>query len=402
MRKILDYLEVPMAMALVVGLGLMSQAAKAQQVDVQAGGTTVRVGPDQGGTDGAGTRVTAPGVDVRVGKPKESRREGRVIQIGPDRNNRTDRRGGHEGRVIETQPSYWIGIAGAEVSPELQAQLGLENGGVLVRDLVPNGPAAEGGIKKFDVILRANGKEITQMDDLVDVVAEEGERDAQITFEVMRAGRQETVWVQPAVKPAPPGELNQPGFREDPRQPGGNGWFFGNGEQPFRFRMFGPGVVAGGADGMNVQTKQVTINGTTVQVSNVNGVSKTLVTKDGETWEFDTDDKEARAKLPDDVRQVVDRVLSRGITVNGVDVNVDIEELLQGLPDVGGMLEGFRPGRPPQMQQRLRDLERQVEELQRRLGANPEAADNEAPGFNPDQVDTPTIEIPADDVEAAE
>ncbi|HXG68336.1 MAG TPA: PDZ domain-containing protein [Blastocatellia bacterium] len=76
-------------------------------------------------------------------------------------------------RVIENKdsvPAGWLGAKGdslAELSPgELQA-LGLDRrAGVLIREVIPNGPAARGGIKPNDVIVRLGEFEVTSLRDL--------------------------------------------------------------------------------------------------------------------------------------------------------------------------------------------------------------------------------------------
>ncbi|HVJ33821.1 MAG TPA: DegQ family serine endoprotease [Terriglobia bacterium] len=61
----------------------------------------------------------------------------------------------------------WIGASGEAVTAEIAASLGLARpGGVVVRQIYPNGPAARAGIKPGDVILSVNGKQINDAEAL--------------------------------------------------------------------------------------------------------------------------------------------------------------------------------------------------------------------------------------------
>ena len=67
----------------------------------------------------------------------------------------------------------WIGIEYvSEQNPALLRALGLPaNSGVVVQNVVPNGPAAKGGIRAGDVITEIEGNKITGSSSLLDVVA---------------------------------------------------------------------------------------------------------------------------------------------------------------------------------------------------------------------------------------
>ncbi len=67
----------------------------------------------------------------------------------------------------------WIGVTIQTVTPDLAKSFGMkEPRGVLVSDLVPGGPADKGGIKRGDVIVSFDGKEIKSSNDLPRIVAE--------------------------------------------------------------------------------------------------------------------------------------------------------------------------------------------------------------------------------------
>ncbi|HIJ78058.1 MAG: DegQ family serine endoprotease [Desulfobulbaceae bacterium] len=67
----------------------------------------------------------------------------------------------------------WLGVMIQQVTPELAAQFKLDRPiGALVGEVSPNSPAEKAGIKPGDVIIEFNGKEITQMSMLPNIVAQ--------------------------------------------------------------------------------------------------------------------------------------------------------------------------------------------------------------------------------------
>lgn len=66
----------------------------------------------------------------------------------------------------------WLGVMIQRITPELQESFKLKNSqGALVNDIVPNGPAFLGGMKRGDVITRFDGVEIASMETLPKQVA---------------------------------------------------------------------------------------------------------------------------------------------------------------------------------------------------------------------------------------
>lgn len=375
MRISLKPLTFPLAMALACGVG---QSVLAQDVEVDAPGTTIRVGPDRGeGGESAraDVRVRAPGVRVNVD--------------------------GQRGiPAADAEPLFWVGILGGDLSPELRAHINapieVEGQGVIVRSVLPNSPAAEAGLQQHDILLFANGEPITGMGVLAEEVKKVGPSGGQVTVELLRAGKQETVWVKPAERPAP---VAQPGFREQPVEPGGMlGRIFGGEGGPLRLRIFGgDGAIAGAG---NVQ---INANGMSVSVKSVNGKTRVNVKQLGEDgavakeWDVDASDPKALEQLPPDVRAMVDGVMSMGANV---DINVN-----EMIPDLGGLLER-RGGLFRARDRRLEEMQRQIEELQRRVlgevpppapAGDPAAAGGgEAPAFDPDAAPA-EVEIPAEE-----
>lgn len=74
-----------------------------------------------------------------------------------------------KGRVVRG----WLGVVVQIVTPELADSFGLENKkGALVADVEEDAPADQAGIKKGDIILTFDGKEIKEMRDLPLIVAQ--------------------------------------------------------------------------------------------------------------------------------------------------------------------------------------------------------------------------------------
>jgi hypothetical protein len=90
-------------------------------------------------------------------------------------------------------PKVWMGFLGEEVGDDLRTQLDLE-GGVLVTDVSPGGPAEKAGLKKSDVILKMDGKAVKGPDDLAGVMS--GAKAGQeMTLVVLRKGKEQTLKV---------------------------------------------------------------------------------------------------------------------------------------------------------------------------------------------------------------
>lgn len=89
----------------------------------------------------------------------------------------------------------WLGVQIQPVTPEIAASLGVKDPkGALVATVMPDSPAARGGLRQGDVILSVNGKEVNDAHDLTRRVASlpAGKSAA---FSVLRDGSQQNISV---------------------------------------------------------------------------------------------------------------------------------------------------------------------------------------------------------------
>jgi len=97
-----------------------------------------------------------------------------------------------EGKVVRG----WLGVMIQKITSELKNKLGLKDEkGALVADVTPKGPAEKAGIKRGDVILSFDGKEIKEMNDLPFIVASTPVGKT-VTVEVWRKNKKESLQVK--------------------------------------------------------------------------------------------------------------------------------------------------------------------------------------------------------------
>lgn len=89
----------------------------------------------------------------------------------------------------------WLGVQVQRVTPELAQSFGLaRDRGALVADVMPNGPAARGGLQQGDVIVEYNGHPIAAMSDLPHLVAMTPPG-TEAALKVVRKGAEQTLHV---------------------------------------------------------------------------------------------------------------------------------------------------------------------------------------------------------------
>jgi len=102
----------------------------------------------------------------------------------------------------------WLGVYTQELTDDLRSGLDLQGGGVIVNQVVERGPADRAGVRKGDVIVRFNSREVDSPQALSDLVggAHEGQT---IALEVNRHGDSRTLSVTLGTRPSA-GELPAP------------------------------------------------------------------------------------------------------------------------------------------------------------------------------------------------
>ena len=245
--------------------------------------------------------------------------EGTLIQIGPDRaSDRRERRqqrrqirrpGFAEAAPAIAASKYWIGLGGGPLPPELRAQVDLPTDeGVLVRTVADDGPAAEAGLKPYDIVRRANNQPVSTLAQLADVVAEQGELKGRITLDLLRGGKPKTIWVAPVERPADAAITIPRGERLG---------LLGRDGQLLEGLLGGEGFQLEGLEeqlgGLGEMMPQMALGGVSVNVArNGDGPAKVTVRRGEDTWEFDEGDEAAMNALPEDVRPMVDQLLQGG------------------------------------------------------------------------------------------
>jgi serine protease Do len=96
----------------------------------------------------------------------------------------------------------WMGVAIQEITPALAKSFKLpeQRKGVLISDVNENGPSHAAGVKRGDVVISFNGKEVQNVSQLRNLVARTiVGKDAQV--KVLRDGKEQTIAVKVAERP---------------------------------------------------------------------------------------------------------------------------------------------------------------------------------------------------------
>lgn len=112
------------------------------------------------------------------------------------------------------QPDWVIGLGVEPLDPFVREHLRLEKDSGARVSLVAKGlPAGEAGIEINDVIISANGKNITKVEDLREIVGHSGKEGRQITLLVVHRGERRPVILTPksTKPPEPPVEVRPEG-----------------------------------------------------------------------------------------------------------------------------------------------------------------------------------------------
>jgi hypothetical protein len=266
---------------------------------------------------------------------------------------------------------YWLGIQLAPLPPLLRVHLNLpENQGFVVAAVVPESPAAKAGVSENDVILKADGKIITDVPDLLKAVDEA--KDKELKLDVIHDGRPKTVAVTPVKRPEefrpplPPSQL--PDFQElrnsleqlekslGRLQPGAR----------FRGTFIKPGVIL--PPGAPIHPPLP--GNMSISVTKTGDKPADIVVRmDDEKWQVTEKDLD---KLPAKVQPYVKRMLGMSTGVPWMSKIVP-DVVMPALPQMPAMpeLSGPTPGEPgihlPQMTDLDKKIEKRFEEMNRRI-----------------------------------
>ncbi|MBN2580388.1 MAG: PDZ domain-containing protein [Pirellulales bacterium] len=265
--------------------------------------------------------------------------------------------------------SYWLGVECGPLPKVLQMHLNLtERQGLLLSNVVLDGPAAKAGLVAGDILLTADGKKMESPADLLEVVSQADGKP--IALELIHAGKPKNLRVAPEPRPqAAEEEPLPPALDEDWQQiqqwmqrmrPGGLPAANPPGPDlnALQFRFFGPGAILsqqGAAAAMALPGNlSISINKTGDQPARI------VVQKGDQKWEVT--EKELN-KLPADIRPHVERMLS-GVTIRSV------PDVFNFGPHVAPPPAAARPpAKAPAMGPLNRQFQRQMEDMNRQMDA---------------------------------
>ncbi|HYG10574.1 MAG TPA: DegQ family serine endoprotease [Pyrinomonadaceae bacterium] len=127
---------------------------------------------------------TAPGTDVTLTVVRDGREQQMKATLGEfTQTAQRDERGGSgqgDGAGASGETTGKLGVRVQPLTPELAREFELEPGtqGVAVADVDPNGPAADAGIQRGDVIVQANRQPVRSPGDLTAAIGRTGTRPA--------------------------------------------------------------------------------------------------------------------------------------------------------------------------------------------------------------------------------
>jgi membrane-associated protease RseP (regulator of RpoE activity) len=219
--------------------------------------------------------------------------------------------------------------------------------GILVREVLPESPAAKAGLKAEDVVVKVGKKTMREPANLIAAI--QASKEKTLTFEVLRDGKRQSFTVTPTEAPKGYAEA------QEPLKPGRERLFGERMERPF-FRMFG-GPEVNLPDDM------------TVTITKSGKKPAQVVVKQGDKkWEAS---EKKLDRLPGEVRPYAEQMLGHGPAMGPRIVIGPTGEVgnwpMPKMPPQG-MVPGVRPAvekRLEEMNSRIDKLQKMVEELQK-------------------------------------
>jgi|GEM_PF-1403813 len=319
-------------------------------------------------------------VQTHAGKADAQTASARVVQF-------TRSGDGHSAAVAHSaarsvtdisQDRYWLGVQVAVPTDEQRKELKLpDKQGIIIVDVIAESPAAKAGLKTNDVLLKVDGKALESVNDLIEAVQRAKEKTMKL--EVQREGKTKTIEVAPAKRPAGM-------FDFDLTFPAGKEWDdlmawlqrfrrgeVKPGEEPFRFRLFGPGVIIPPDWDMTIESlvgKNLPEDMTIVVTKTGKDPARIVVKQGDQKWEVTEKELD---KLPEGVRSHVERMLGR--FPFGFGATVRAPKIIQAPKAV--QPEAVKPVEKPQLkvvpappesesplEKRLKELSERIEKLQ--------------------------------------
>lgn len=289
--------------------------------------------------------------------------------------------GGETG--LAAAPKLWVGLVFEPAGDVLRSQLNLPpEQGLVVREVIPESPAAAAGVQQFDILLTVNETPVNDVWALIRFVEEAGP--AELTLQIVRQGERQELKLTPTERPAaaaiPAGAGAAGGGLV---VPGGVEWQQ-LGQPPFRVFMTQPAQIVAH---MAEQGELALPEGLHVILRKQGPEPTVVVVERGEErWEVEIGKLD---ELPDDVQaQVTAYLHSLGFTAMAGSFGFTPATPVPAVPGIpvphvvpfpGRAFEvPVPPGVPagPDVQQRLDELQRQLEELRERIESQErEAAD---------------------------
>ena len=102
-------------------------------------------------------------------------------------------------QAVVAVSDHWIGVQLEPLTETLKAQLNLEHG-LIAAQVFPDSPAAKAGLKEHDILLKAGDAAIKDAHAILKIVGDN--KDKEISLTVLRGGKETTIKVTPAKRPA--------------------------------------------------------------------------------------------------------------------------------------------------------------------------------------------------------
>ena len=99
----------------------------------------------------------------------------------------------------DAKSEYWLGVQVSHVPEVAKQQLGIENG-LVVREVVPDSPAAKADIRRHDILTKVKDTPLTELEDLVKAV--EAADGKEMTITMLRQGKERSAKVTATKRPA--------------------------------------------------------------------------------------------------------------------------------------------------------------------------------------------------------